>query len=98
VNQPLRVVAVRPASMTRTWPVTQRASSLASTAPATSQPVPSVPSGEAFLRRSRASAPSRSTIGVQTWPGAMALTRMPLGPSCTATLVTKPMTPALAAA
>src|SRR3972149_1311355 len=57
---------------------------------------PAVPSGLARRRRSRISGPRLSTIGVQTWPGAMALTRMPLGPSWAAVLRTEPMTAASA--
>src|SRR5262245_50859623 len=63
-----------------------------------SQPVPSVPSGLARRRRSRAALPRSSTMGVHTGPGAIALTRMPLGPYWTATERTNPITPALAVA
>src|SRR6266545_3116968 len=63
-----------------------------------SQPVPSVPSGVDRRRTSRASGPRSSTIGVQTGPGAIALTRIPFGASCTATDRTKPITPAFAVA
>src|SRR5499426_694186 len=63
-----------------------------------SQPVPSVPSGLARRRRSRAALPRSSTMGVHTGPGAIALTRIPFGPSWTATERTNPITPALAVA
>jgi hypothetical protein len=90
---------VRPASTGRQVPVIQRASSLTrnSAAKATSQAFPSVPSGAASRRASRALAPPPA-IGPRMKPGTRQLQRTALRPNATAVSRVSPSSPALAAA
>src|SRR3954469_2302097 len=98
-----------PPSTTISAPVMKRASSDArnSTALAVSRPSPANPRGMRFarlLRSASTSPPARclarrvSTIGVCSWPGITAFTRMFFGAYCTATTPESWIKPALVAA